>query len=228
MSRNLSPSAEDYLKHLYVLGEKGKVTTQALAAALAVAPASVTGMLRKLTDQGLVSHAPYQGAQLTTKGQRLAIRIIRNHRLVELFLHRALGVPLDELHEEAERLEHVISEKLATRIAAWLDDPTHDPHGDPIPSVTGELPIREVRRLSQLAIGDIAIVARVPDDDSQQLRAFVVAGLTPDVKIEVLAMNTALDTLTIKLPQQDLTLSLTVAAQVHVYAIEFKMIERGI
>lgn len=119
MTRTLSPSAEDYLKHLYVLGQRGKVNTQALADALDVAPASATGMLRKLTEQGLVSHAPYQGATLTAEGERVALEVLRHHRLLELFLHRALGVPLDEVHEEAERLEHALSEKLEARIAAW-------------------------------------------------------------------------------------------------------------
>ena len=118
--RTLSPSAEDYLKHLYVLGQAGKVSTQALADALEVAPASVTGMLRKLTEQGLVAHAPYQGARLTAEGERVALEVLRHHRLLELFLHRALGVPLDEVHEEAEALEHALSEKLEARIAAWL------------------------------------------------------------------------------------------------------------
>lgn len=220
MSRTLSPSAEDYLKHLYVLGQSGKVNTQALADALEVAPASVTGMLRKLTEQGLVSHAPYQGAQLTAEGERVALEVLRHHRLLELFLHRALGVPLDEVHAEAERLEHALSEKLEARIAAWLGDPTHDPHGDPIPSLTGELPARAERRLSQLAVGDRAVVARVPDEDAGQLRALVAADLTPGSPVRLLSVDAALGTLTVEVAGHSLTLSLVVAAQVQVHSAQ--------
>ncbi|THF85231.1 metal-dependent transcriptional regulator [Deinococcus sp. KSM4-11] len=217
-ARTLSRSAEDYLKHLYGLGQTGKVSTQALATALEVAPASVTGMLRKLAEQGLVSHAPYQGAQLTAEGERVALEVLRHHRLLELFLHRALGVPLDEVHEEAERLEHALSERLEARIAAWLGDPTHDPHGDPIPTLDGELPARSERRLSQLAPGDRGVVARVPDGDAGQLRALVEAGLTPGADVLVQAVDAALGTLTAGLTGRSLTLSLGVAAQVHVHA----------
>lgn len=218
-ARTLTPSAEDYLKHLYVLGRAGKVSTQALADALEVAPASVTGMLRKLTEQGLVSHAPYQGAQLTAEGEQVALEVLRHHRLLELFLHRALGVPLDEVHEEAERLEHALSEKLEARIAAWLGDPTHDPHGDPIPALDGSVPHRPERRLTQLAPGDTATVARVPDGDAGQLRALMAADLTPGSALRVLSVDTALGTLTLQIGGHPLTLSLTVAAQVQVLAL---------
>ncbi|MDV6375870.1 metal-dependent transcriptional regulator [Deinococcus arenicola] len=238
----LSRSAEDYLKQLYMLGHakktqavpvsgKGsgqkvnsqkanpqKVSTQALADALEVAPASVTGMLRKLTEQGLVSHAPYQGAALTAEGERVALEVLRHHRLLELFLHRALGVPLDEVHEEAERLEHALSERLEARIAAWLGDPTHDPHGDPIPTLDGDLPAQAERRLSQLAAGDTGIIARVPDADAPQLRALVGAGLTPGADVTVEAVEAALGTLRLRVGGQALTLSLSVAAQVGVHA----------
>lgn len=216
--RALSPSAEDYLKHLYTLGQTGKVSTQALADALEVAPASVTGMLRKLTEQGLVSHAPYQGARLTAEGQRVALEVLRHHRLLELFLHRALGVPLDEVHDEAEALEHALSERLEARIAAWLGDPTHDPHGDPIPTLSGELPARSERRLSQLAPGDGGVVARIPDGDVAQLRALVAADLTPGAPLTVRSVDAALGTLTVQLAGHPLTVSLAVAAQVHVHA----------
>ncbi|MEF2279945.1 metal-dependent transcriptional regulator [Deinococcus sp. YIM 134068] len=217
----LSPSAEDYLKHLYLLGQRGRVNTQALADALGVVPASATGMLRKLSEQGLVSHAPYQGAELTGEGQRVALEVLRHHRLLELFLHRALGVPLDEVHEEAERLEHALSERLEARIAAWLGDPTHDPHGDPIPTVTGELPERAERRLTQLAPGETARIARVPDGDPAGLRALVTAGLTPGAPVRVERVDAALGTLTVLLPNAaHLTLALGVAGQVQVHAGE--------
>lgn len=218
-ARTLSPSAEDYLKQLYVLGQRGKVSTQALAGALDVMPASVTGMLRKLSEQGLVAHAPYQGASLTAEGQRVALEVLRHHRLLELFLHRALGVPLDEVHEEAERLEHALSERLEARIAAWLGDPTHDPHGDPIPTLAGELPARAERRLTQLAPEAVAVIARIPDRDPAGLRALVAAGLTPGVRVTVRAVDAALGTLTLTLPgDRPLTLALAVAGQVQVHA----------
>ena len=216
--RSLSRSAEDYLKHLLRLGQEGKVSTQALADALEVAPASVTGMLKKLGEQGLVSHAPYQGARLTAEGERVALEVLRHHRLLELFLHRALGVPLDEVHEEAERLEHALSERLEARIAAWLGDPTHDPHGDPIPTLGGELPERAERRLSQLAPGDRATVARVPDTDAEQLRALMAVDLTPGARLRVRTVDTALGTLTVEVAGHPLILSLGVAAQVQVHA----------
>jgi len=221
--RTLSPSAEDYLKQLYLLGQQssvaqGKVNTQALADVLGVMPASVTGMLRKLSEQGLVSHAPYQGANLTAEGQQAALEVLRHHRLLELFLHRALGVPLDELHEEAERLEHALSERLEARIAAWLGDPTHDPHGDPIPTLAGELPTRAERRLTQLAPGEAATVARVPDGDPAQLRALVTAGLMPGAPVTVQQVDAALGTVTVDLGgKTSLTLALNVAAQVQVH-----------
>lgn len=217
-ARLLSPSAEDYLKHLYVLGQAGKVTTQALADALGVVPASATGMLRKLTEQGLVAHTPYQGAQLTAEGQRVALEVLRHHRLLELFLHRALGVPLDEVHEEAEQLEHALSERLEARIAAWLGDPTHDPHGDPIPTLAGEVPARAERRLTQLAPGEGATIARIPDNDPAGLRALVAAGLTPGVSVRLQQVDVPLGTLTVTLPGGGpLTLALGVAAQVQVH-----------
>lgn len=225
-SRTLSPSAEDYLKQLYLLGQQssvsqGKVNTQALADVLGVMPASVTGMLRKLSEQGLVAHAPYQGANLTAEGQQAALEVLRHHRLLELFLHRALGVPLDEVHEEAERLEHALSERLEARIAAWLGDPTHDPHGDPIPTLAGELPTRAERRLTQLAPGEAATVARVPDGDPAQLRALVTAGLTPGVPVTVQQVDAALGTVTVDLGgKTPLTLALNVAAQVQVHEEE--------
>lgn len=209
----LSSSTEDYLKHLYVLGQSGPVGTAALATALGVAPASVTGMLRRLAEQGLVSHRPYQGASLTAEGERLALEVLRHHRLLELFLHRALGVPLDEVHEEAERLEHALSERLEARIAAWLGNPTHDPHGDPIPGPGGELPERAERRLTQLAPGDRAVLCRVPDTDPPGLRALAALGLVPGQTVELLEHNAALETVTVGVGGARHAVSQHIAAQ---------------
>lgn len=195
-SSTLSPAAEDYLKQLYRLGlnetrTQGRVSTQALARALDVAPASVTGMLHKLSEQGLVSHAAYRGAALTPEGERAALNILRGHRLLEAFLHRALGVPLEELHDEAEALEHALSDRLAARMAAWLGDPEFDPHGDPIPSPTGLLPLRDERPLASLSIGERGRVARVPDTDTALLERLVESGLRPEAELELSDIDAA-------------------------------------
>lgn len=197
-SAALSPAAEDYLKQLYRLGraeqrtgKQGRVSTQALALALDVAPASVTGMLHKLGELGLVSHAPYRGAALTPEGEQAALNILRGHRLLEAFLHRALGVPIEELHEEAETLEHALSQRLEDRIATWLGDPDFDPHGDPIPSPAGLLPLREERPLGSLSIGERGRVARVPDNDAALLHKLVESGLRPEAELELSDIDTA-------------------------------------
>ncbi len=139
--QRLSVSIENYLKTIYLLQqEKTQVGTTVLAERLNVKPASVSGMLKKLGDLQLVSHTPYYGVMLSPGGEKIALEVIRHHRLIELYLVEALGYTWDEVHSEAEELEHVISEKLEARIAAWLGNPTRDPHGDPIPSLEGTLP----------------------------------------------------------------------------------------
>lgn len=213
----LSRSAQDYLKQLYVLGEQEeRVNTQALAGAMKVTPASATGMIRKLSELGLVQHAAYQGAVLTPSGERIALEMVRHHRLIEAYLYQALGYPLDELHDEAERLEHVISEQLEARMADFLGHPTHDPHGDPIPTLEGQLPVREERPLTALPEGLDGVVVRIPDSDPVQLRALMSAGLTPGANIRVLRLEPAFGTLTLKVGEIERTLSLMVAARVFV------------
>ncbi|WP_425146328.1 metal-dependent transcriptional regulator [Deinococcus sp.] len=221
--RLLSHAAEDYLKQLYLLSQAGpgsKVGTQALAEALSVTPASTTGMLRKLSELGFVTHAAYQGAALTPAGEALALEVLRHHRLLEAFLHRALGYPLDELHDEAERLEHVISENFEARMAEWLGHPTHDPHGDPIPALDGSLPSRSEVSLGLLAAGQRAAVARIPARDPAQLRSLVASGLTPGAELHLLSSDAAFGTLTLRLSGgHDLTLSIQVAQHVLVTII---------
>ena len=218
--RFLSHSAEDYLKQLYLLSELEpgiKVGTQAVADALAVTPASVTGMLRKLSELGFVEHAAYQGASLTVRGRDLALEVLRHHRLLETFLHQALGYPLDEVHDEAEQLEHFISENFEARMADWLGHPTHDPHGHPIPALDGSLPSRAEVALSQLPPAAWAVVAQIPARDAAQLRALVQAGLTPGAEVQLGSLDAAFGTLHLKFRDgQELTLSLQVAAQVRV------------
>ena len=185
MRELLSSQAEDYLKAIYIVSQHGKVSTQAIADRLEVTPASVTGMLKKLAEMGLVTHAPYQGATLTDAGRKIALELIRHHRLLEAYLHQALGYPLEDVHDEAEKLEHVISEAFEARIFEKLGQPTHDPHGDPIPALDGTLPAVGDTPLSSLAPSARAVIARVPDRDAEFLRYLSGLGLTPGATIKV-------------------------------------------
>jgi DtxR family transcriptional regulator, Mn-dependent transcriptional regulator len=174
-----SPAVEDYAKAIYQLGEQcdGAVSTNALAERLAVTPASASGMVRKLDELGLVEHVPYKGVRLTDAGARLALEMLRHHRLLELYLAKALGVPWDRVHDEAEVLEHVLSEDLEALIAAKLGHPTRDPHGDPIPSA--ELVIAEERTESLAALepGASGILVRISDAEPEMLRYLSERGI---------------------------------------------------
>lgn len=186
MSELATQATEDYLKTIFQLcQENGRASTGAISQALGVTPASVTGMLQKLArnDPPLLRYRKHQGAVLTEEGERLALQTIRRHRLLERYLHDALGYSWDEVHEEAERLEHAISPRLGRRIAQWLDDPRHDPHGDPIP--TSELLLPEVTTvtLDTLQPGQQATVARVSDRDPRLLRYLADLGLMPGSRI---------------------------------------------
>jgi len=168
---DLTRALEDYAKAIYVLEQRtGRVSTTALAERLGVTPASVSGMIRTLVDRGLVKHEPYRGITLTKKGVGVALEVIRHHRLLELFLAETLGVPWDRVHEEAEVLEHALSEELEARIAAQLGDPTHDPHGDPIPSAEGAVEERVGVPLVELEPGQKGVFIRVSDADPGLLR----------------------------------------------------------
>ena len=181
-----SPAVEDYLKTIYALARTGEAaTTSALAERLGVAPASVTGMLKKLAASGLVDHEKYQGTRLTEAGRLIAVETIRHHRLVETYLHQALGVPWDRLHDEAEAWEHVLSEDLEARMDAALGHPTHDPHGAPIPTPDLVLDERDLLPLARLDAGQEATVARVSDHDGALLRAVGAAGLYPGVRFRL-------------------------------------------
>src|SRR5215203_3693768 len=146
-----SAAIEDYLKAIYTLGRtQAQVTTSSLADHLGFKPASVTGMLKTMADLRLVAYTPYHGVELTMAGEQIALEVVRHHRLIELYLVEALGYGWDEVHDEAERLEHHISEKLEARIAAHLGEPAFDPHGDPIPTLEGTLPASDDLRLAEL------------------------------------------------------------------------------
>jgi DtxR family transcriptional regulator, Mn-dependent transcriptional regulator len=181
-----STAVEDYAKAIYALEERdGTVTTTALAARLNVTPASASGMVRKLHELGLVQHEPYRGVALTDCGKRLALEMMRHHRLLETYLAQSLGVPWDRVHAEAEVLEHVLSEELEARIAAKLGDPTHDPHGDPIPSVDLTLAADDTLALANLEPGETATLARVSDDEPEILRYLSDRGVVPGTELTV-------------------------------------------
>lgn len=183
----LTAAVEDYVKAIYMLeGSRESASTNALAARLDVTPAAVSGMLRKLAALGLVEHEPYHGVRLTERGRLVALEVIRHHRLLELFLVESLGMSWDEVHAEAEVLEHVLSEELEELIAAKLGHPTLDPHGDPIPS--RELSIADdvgSCDLYQLEPGRRATFVRVSDEDPEMLRFLTERDITPGARLEV-------------------------------------------
>lgn len=186
----ITPAMEDYLKAIYILQQrKGEVTTSSLGEQLGgIKPGSVTGMLKKLAEMNLVVYTPYQGVKLSEMGEKAALEVLRHHRLLELYLVEALGYSWDEVHEEAEELEHYISEKLEARIAAHLGQPSFDPHGDPIPSTEGKLPLSATTCLSDLAIGQQGRIIRVSDQHAEHLRYLARLGLVPGTSIEVVSI----------------------------------------
>jgi DtxR family Mn-dependent transcriptional regulator len=188
MRENLTQSIEDYLKAIYELTLlEGKASTTQLAEYLEVTPASVTGMVQKLaaTDPPLLEYTKHHGVELTLEGERVALEIVRHHRLLEMFLHQILGYPWDEVHEEADRLEHVISEEFEERIAEALGNPARDPHGDPIPTRDFTLPDVSGTLLGELEPGQRARITRVRDTDPELLRYLSGLGLEPPVEVEV-------------------------------------------
>jgi len=183
----LTQAIEDYLKVIYKLRQTGEaVTTNAIAARLDVAPASASNMIKKLARLKLVDHTPYHGVQLTPGGEKIALEVIRHHRLIELYLARHLGLSLDRVDAEAERLEHVISEELEDRIAQSLGDPTHDPHGDPIPTREGAVETTSHPLLSDLQPGQRGVVVRVSDNDPAVLRGLAEQHILPGARVRVL------------------------------------------
>lgn len=183
----LSPAMEDYLKAVFRLGRnKEAVSTQALADRLEVAPASVTKMVKRLAELQLVSHEPYRGVSLTEAGRKVAVEVLRHHRLLELYLHQALGYSWDEVHDEAELLEHFISEKLEARIAEALGHPVYDPHGAPIPTLEGEMPPPKGGQLGHQELYQNYEVTRVRDAHSGMLQEMGDKGLFPGVTVALL------------------------------------------
>jgi DtxR family Mn-dependent transcriptional regulator len=183
---SLSRSVEDYLKAIYGLSERGEAaSTSAVAEALAVQPASVTGMVKKLAESGLLEHVPYRGVRLTERGTREALQVLRRHRIIETYLCERLGYAWEDVHEEAERLEHAASDKLVEEMARALHFPSHDPHGAPIPTPSGEIEVTDFATLADAAPGSELRVRAVRDEDPLGLRSLEATGLTPGVHLVV-------------------------------------------
>jgi DtxR family Mn-dependent transcriptional regulator len=185
--RSLSNAVQDYAKAIWTLEQRAgqAVSTSAIADRLEVSPASASAMIKRLEGLGLATHEPYHGVRLTPAGQRVALEVVRHHRLLELYLSEALGMPWDQVHEEAEVLEHAISPELSALIAAKLGNPTHDPHGDPIPTAEGELIEEPTRPLAELKPGDTGTFVRVSDSDPEMLRYLSAQGISPGDDFEV-------------------------------------------
>jgi DtxR family Mn-dependent transcriptional regulator len=184
----LTRSVEDYLKAIYELELDGTpAQTSAIATALEVAPPSVSGMIKRLSEAGLLQHVPYRGVQLTDDGKRTALRMVRRHRVVETYLTTKLGYDWDSVHDEAERLEHAVSDGLIERMAMALGNPRYDPHGAPIPTKDGTIEIPDYVPLSDIPVGRVAQLRTVGDKDAARLRFIASLGLKPGVSFEVVA-----------------------------------------
>ncbi|HEV8363422.1 MAG TPA: metal-dependent transcriptional regulator [Gemmatimonadaceae bacterium] len=186
MSDSITAPAEDYLKAIYDIERGGEpAATNDIAARLGIAAASVSGMIRRLADQGLIKHERYKGTRLTATGRKAALRTIRRHRVIEAYLARALGYPWDSVHEEAERLEHAASDELVDRMARAIGEPHIDPHGAPIPTREGDVDETPLRTLLDLKAGQRCRVVSVADEDADLLRYVAKLGLRPGTEVEI-------------------------------------------
>ena len=183
-------AVQDYLKAIHALGGADRVVSpNEIAAALTVRAPSVTGMLKRLAKDGFIDYESGAGARLSRTGLAEARRVVRRHRLVELFLTRVLGLDWSEVDAEAEALEHAISPRLETALAAYLGEPLEDPHGHPIPSPSGELRHRDLKRLSEFRTGDRVVIREVADDNPARLRRWSSLGLTPGATVHILSFQ---------------------------------------
>jgi DtxR family Mn-dependent transcriptional regulator len=215
--KELSAATQDYLKEIHKLRLEGrKATTSAIAERLGVRPPSATAMVKKLAALGLAEHAPYRAVELTPAGEQVALEVIRHHRLLEQYLAQALGLPLDEVHVEADRLEHVLSEELEARIDRSLGYPTHDPHGDPIPDRKLKLDRSKLRTLASLEPGDEATVRRVPSDDDELLRYLKTLALVPGRKVKLRSAAPFGGPLTVRVGKSEHAISRELAAGIGV------------
>jgi DtxR family Mn-dependent transcriptional regulator len=219
MEKNITISTQDYLKRIYELTENGEsASTNALAQKLNIKPASVTGMMQKLASSkpALVEYQKHQGVTLTKDGRRAALEVIRHHRLLEAWLVQTLGYSWDEVHEEAERLEHVISEDFERRIAAAMGNPSRDPHGEPIPTADLKMPEEDTTPLSALRPNQMGRVRRVKAADADLLRHLDELGLVPGAQIEVKEYSPFDHNLTVKVGRKSAVLGLTITSKIFI------------
>ena len=226
MDKILSAATEDYLKTILHLREEAPpsavtqaITTQAIASRLEVAAPSATAMIKKLAALDLVRHTPYHGVELTGAGEKIALEVTRHHRLSESFLTQVLGLDWDKAHIEAEKWEHILSEEVEARMAEMLGNPTHDPHGSPIPTLDGKMAREGGEPLAQMPAETRARVARVSDEDAAVLRYLHSVGLVPGAQLEVLRAVPAEGTMQIRVGSTQHTIGLPPARAVIVEKI---------
>ncbi|MBC8200691.1 MAG: metal-dependent transcriptional regulator [Planctomycetes bacterium] len=214
----LSSTVENYLKELFLLDPNGikEVATGELAKSLNVTPGSATSMIKSLAQSGLVEHRPHYGVRLTDQGRSQAVHVVRRHRIVELFLVKILGMDWGEVHKEAEQLEHVVSDVVIAKMDELLGQPTHDPHGDPIPSPDGKLPVRTLHLLSFCNKGDSVSIARIGNQDTSFLKFAEDNGLLLGQTIEITNRNDTADSITIQSKGKELVLGLAAARRIEV------------
>ncbi len=227
MEKTLSAATEDYLKTILHLREEAPlgapleaITTQAIASRLAVAAPSATAMIKKLATLGLVRHTPYHGVELTGKGEKVALEVTRHHRLSESFLTEILGLDWDKAHIEAEKWEHILSEEVEARMAAMLGNPTHDPHGSPIPTLDGKMAREGGEPLARLSEGAHVIVRRVSDEDAAVLRYLHSVGLVPGARVEIVRAVPAEGVLQIRVGDAEYTVGIAPAMAVVVEQLD--------
>ena len=214
-TETLTAPVEDYLKAIYAIGKgTGAAATNEIAQRLALAPASVSGMVRRLADQGLLAYERYHGVKLTESGRRAALRTLRRHRVIEAYLSQALGYPWDRVHNEAERLEHAASDELVDRMAATIGEPEFDPHGAPIPTRDGAVDETENTSLAELAIGVPGVVMRVTDEDPAMLRYLGELSVVPGKRVTVKARAPYGGPITLAVGRQELSIGPALAAHV--------------
>jgi DtxR family Mn-dependent transcriptional regulator len=214
----LSSTVENYLKELFLLDQYGEkeIATGEIAKSLDVTPGSATSMIKTLAQAGLVEHRPHYGVKLTKQGRTLAVHVVRRHRIVELFLVKILGMDWSKVHEEAEQLEHVVSDEVISRMDDLLGHPSHDPHGDPIPTTDGTLPERSLQLLSFCDKGDSVSITRIGNQDANFLQFAQDNGLLLGATIEVTNRNDIADSMTIHAKGKEVVLGLAAAGRIEV------------
>jgi DtxR family Mn-dependent transcriptional regulator len=224
----LTAPVEDYLKAIYTIGRgTGAAATNEIAQRLALAPASVSGMVRRLADQGLLAYERYHGVRLTESGRRAALRTLRRHRVIEAYLAEALGYQWDRVHEEAERLEHAASDELVDRMAATIGEPEVDPHGAPIPTKDGSVDETEYTSLADLAVGSSGTVVRVADEDPEMLRYLDELSILPGKRITIKSRAPYDGPITLASGRHEVTIGPTLAARVLVAPLADRAAKRG-